>query len=85
MKQLARVIRFIKPYRTQAILSMLLLVGVVVADLLIPRLTQRVIDQGIAMQDMRTVATTSLLMLTSALFMVIADTCCPNLTTIPLT
>ena len=44
-------IHFVKPYRRKAILSMLLLMGVVVADLLIPRLTQRVIDQGIARQD----------------------------------
>ena len=46
---------------------MVLLMGVVVADLLIPRLTQRVIDQGIARQDMGTILTTSLLMLGAAL------------------
>ena len=45
---------------------MLLLMGVVVADLLIPRLTQRVIDQGIARQDLGTILTTSLLMLGAA-------------------
>ena len=67
MKPLRRMIRFIQPYRKPAILSMVLLMGVVVADLLIPRLTQRVIDQGIARQDMGMIATTSLLMLGAAL------------------
>ena len=45
---------------------MLLLMGVVAADLLIPRLTQRVIDQGIARQDTGMILTTSLLMLGAA-------------------
>jgi ATP-binding cassette subfamily B multidrug efflux pump len=66
MKSLRRMIDFVKPYRVQAVLSMVLLLGVVVADLLIPRLTQRVIDQGVARQDMRMIATTSLLMLGAA-------------------
>jgi ATP-binding cassette subfamily B protein len=66
--------RFVKPYWWQAGLAMLLLVGVVAADLLIPRLTQQLIDGGIAQQDMRAIATSALLMLgaalLSALFMV---------------
>ncbi len=66
MKQLGRMIRFVKPYAVQAILAMLLLLGVVVADLLIPRLTQRVIDQGIADRDMGMIVGTSLLMLGAA-------------------
>jgi ATP-binding cassette subfamily B multidrug efflux pump len=67
MKSLRRMIHFVEPYKVQAILSMVLLLGVVVADLLIPRLTQQVIDQGVAKQDMRMIATTSLLMLGAAL------------------
>ena len=67
MKSLRRMIHFVKPYRKPAILSMLLLMGVVAADLLIPRLTQRVIDEGIARQDVGTILTTSLLMLGAAL------------------
>jgi ATP-binding cassette subfamily B multidrug efflux pump len=66
MRSLRRMIRFVQPYRKPAILSMLLLMGVVAADLLIPRLTQRVIDEGIAKQDMGTILTTSLLMLGAA-------------------
>ena len=67
MKSLIRMIRFIKPYKAPAILSMLLLLGVVVSDLSIPRLTQRIIDQGIARQDIATIVSTSLLMLGAAI------------------
>jgi ATP-binding cassette subfamily B multidrug efflux pump len=67
MKSLRRVVSFFRPYRTHAILAMVLLVGVVVADLAIPRLTQRVIDEGVARQDMGVIVTTSLLMLGAAI------------------
>ncbi len=74
MKSLWRMSRFVKPYRTISFLSLLLLLGVVVADLAIPRLTQEVINQGIVKRDMHAVLTTALLMLgaaiTSALFAV---------------
>jgi ATP-binding cassette subfamily B multidrug efflux pump len=66
VKSLRRMIRFMKPYRARAILAMVLLLGVVVSDLLIPRLTQRVIDEGVARQDLPLVLTTSLLMLGAA-------------------
>ncbi len=66
MKSLLRMIQFVKPYRVKAVLALVLLVGVVIADLLIPRLTQRVIDQGINQQDMRVIVTTSALMLGAA-------------------
>jgi len=59
-------IRFAKPYKAPAILSMMLLLGVVISDLLIPRLTQRIIDEGIANQDTRMIATIALLMLGAA-------------------
>jgi ATP-binding cassette subfamily B protein len=66
MKSLLRAFRFARPYRTEAIFSLLLLVGVVAADLVIPRLTQRVIDDGIVKQDLRTILLTALLMLGAA-------------------
>jgi len=59
-------IHFVKPYKTKAILSLALLLGMVVADLLIPRLTQRVIDEGVANRDMGMILSTSLLMLGAA-------------------
>lgn len=67
MKPLRRMIRFVKPYWAASVLAMALLLGMVVADLLIPRLTQRVIDEGIIVGDMRTITTTSLLMLAAAI------------------
>jgi len=54
---------FLKPYQRQSILAMVLFIGVVAADLSIPRLTQRVIDDGIAMGDMNVILTTSLIMI----------------------
>ena len=66
MKSLRRMIHFVKPYARNSILSMLLLLGVVIADLLIPRLTQQVINQGILKQDIRAILTTALLMLGAA-------------------
>ncbi len=62
MKSLFRLLKFIKPYRRDAILALVLLVCVVIADLAVPRLTQRVIDDGIKAQDMRLILTTALLM-----------------------
>jgi len=58
---------FVKPYRWQALGAMLFLVGVVATDLLIPRLTQRLIDAGISQVDMPVIRNTALLMLGAAL------------------
>jgi ATP-binding cassette subfamily B protein len=58
--------RFVRPYLRSVVLALILLVGVVVADLLIPRLTQRVIDQGIAQRDLGAIVRTALLMLGAA-------------------
>jgi ATP-binding cassette subfamily B protein len=67
MKPLIRMGRFVRPYWRSIVLALILLIGVVVADLLIPRLTQRVIDQGIAERDLGAIVRTSLLMLAAAL------------------
>ena len=66
MKSLRRMIHLVKPYWKGSILAMVLLLGMVASDLLIPRLTQRVVDEGIARHDMRTIWTTSLMMLGAA-------------------
>jgi ATP-binding cassette subfamily B protein len=60
-------LRFVKPYRRESILSLMLLAGVVVADLAIPRLTQQVIDQGIMRGDLDAIVRTALLMLAAAM------------------
>jgi ATP-binding cassette subfamily B protein len=57
---------FLKPYTGTSLLAMLLLLGVVVADLAIPRLTQQVIDEGILKQDTDAILATALLMLGAA-------------------
>jgi len=67
MSNLRRILHFVRPYRRSAILSTLLLLGVVAADLLVPRLTQQVIDEGVAKQDMAMILSTSLLMLGAAI------------------
>jgi ATP-binding cassette subfamily B multidrug efflux pump len=63
MTSLRRFLLFLGPYRVQAYTSLSLLFAMVAADLLIPRLTQRIIDQGILAADLRVVIITSLVML----------------------
>jgi ATP-binding cassette, subfamily B, multidrug efflux pump len=67
MPSLRRLLRFLRPYRREALFAVLLLVGVAAADLAIPRLVQRIIDVGVATQDLRVIATTSLLMMALSL------------------
>jgi ATP-binding cassette subfamily B protein len=67
MKSILRLRRFVTPYRLYAVAALMLLLGMVASDLLIPRLTQRIIDEGIASGDLRVVVTTSLMMLAAAL------------------
>jgi ATP-binding cassette, subfamily B, multidrug efflux pump len=67
MPSLRRLLRFLRPYRRAALFAVLLLVGVAAADLAIPRLVQRIIDVGIATQNLRAIATTSLLMMALSL------------------
>lgn len=67
MKSIFKLYRFVKPYRLYAIVALILLLGMVASDLLIPRLTQRIIDQGIATGNLRVIWTTGLIMLGAAL------------------
>ncbi len=67
MRSLRRMVRFLGPYKWQTILALLLLLGMVIADLLIPRLTQRVIDVGVAQRDVSMIGRTALLMLGAAM------------------
>jgi len=69
-----KIIRYLSPYKREAILATILLALVVVMDLSIPRLLQVIIDEGVAKKDMNVILETSLLMITasilSAAFMV---------------
>jgi ATP-binding cassette subfamily B protein len=63
MNQVAKLFHFLKPYWKKSVISLVLLTAVVVMDLAIPRLVQRVIDQGINAQNMQVVVNTFFLML----------------------
>ncbi|MBN1887199.1 MAG: ABC transporter ATP-binding protein [Thermoflexales bacterium] len=63
MNSIIKLLPFVKPYWRRAIVSLTLLVALVFLDLAIPRLVQRIIDQGIAHQDRAAVVQTSLVML----------------------
>ena len=63
MRDLRRLLGFVKPYRRLAILALVMLTALVVMDLAIPRLIERIIDQGIARHDRAVVVETTLFML----------------------
>jgi ATP-binding cassette, subfamily B, multidrug efflux pump len=63
MKEILKLLPFLHPYRLKSFLALVLLVVVVLMDLAIPRLVQRIIDQGITPGDTRTVTSTFIVML----------------------
>ncbi len=54
---------FVRPYWKRSVLALVLLTALVFLDLAIPRLVQRIIDQGIGQNDQQVVIRTALLML----------------------
>jgi len=78
MGALGKTFKYLKPYWKLVLLSMVMLLIVVAFDLLIPRLTQRAIDEGINAGDLQIVISSALLMLgaslLSALFAIINST-----------
>ena len=63
MKHIKKLFPFLKPYSKPAIASLVLLTAIVFMDLAIPRLVQRIIDNGIHAQNYTVVFQTSALML----------------------
>ena len=63
MKQVRRLLLFVRPYWKLAVLSLVLLTSLVFMDLAIPRLIEHLIDDGIKKNDLNVVVQTSLLML----------------------
>lgn len=63
MNHIKKLLHFVKPYWRRSLVSLVLLIAVVLMDLAIPRLIQRIIDQGINADDMQVVITTTLIML----------------------
>jgi ATP-binding cassette subfamily B multidrug efflux pump len=71
VRSLLRLYRFLRPYRLQTTVALLLLFFMVAADLVIPRLTQRVIDQGIVPNNLHVVITTALYMVGASILSVV--------------
>jgi ATP-binding cassette subfamily B multidrug efflux pump len=63
MNDVFKLLRFIKPYWRRAVVALVLLTSLVFMDLSIPRLIQRIIDQGINQHNQTVVIQTSLIML----------------------
>lgn len=74
MNQIVTLAAFVKPYWKRAVLALALLTALIFMELAIPRLIQRIIDEGIGQNDRQVVIRTAILMLgislVSALFAV---------------
>jgi len=60
---ITRLISYARPYLRKSILAVLMLFLVVIMELFIPQLIQRIIDQGIAQKDMTVIVNTSILLI----------------------
>lgn len=63
MNDLLKLVHFVKPYSKRAVVALVLLTSLVFMDLAIPRLIQRIIDQGIIQNNRDIVLQTALLMI----------------------
>src|SRR5512146_2716166 len=63
MKQVYKLLHFVRPYWKKSVIALALLVCVCILDLAIPRLVQRIIDQGILAGNMTEVWRTFVLMM----------------------
>ena len=63
-----RIFSFIRPYWRTSIFAVFMLIASVLADLAIPTLIQRIIDQGIVPKDLTMILTTAALMIGVAFF-----------------
>jgi ATP-binding cassette subfamily B multidrug efflux pump len=76
-RNIIRILSFISPYRQQSLAAVLLLLMAVLAQLIQPRLIQRVIDEGIAKNNINVITITVGIMIALAIFeasMTIANT-----------
>ena len=71
MSHIRKLLHFVKPYWRRSLVSLFFLVCVVLMDLTIPRLIQRIIDQGINGNNMQVVIDTSIIMLVISLLQVL--------------
>jgi len=68
MNHIRKLLHFVKPYWRRSLVALVLLIAVVLIDLAIPRLIQRIIDQGINGQNMQVVISMTVLMLAISAF-----------------
>ncbi|MBM4411963.1 MAG: ABC transporter ATP-binding protein [Chloroflexi bacterium] len=71
MQDIIKLARFVRPYWRPAVAAFILLTTLVFLDLAIPRLIQRIIDEGIAKQNQDVVIETGLLMVGISLLSVL--------------
>ncbi len=64
MNHIKKLLHFVKPYWRRSLVALLFLISVIAIDLTIPRLIQRIIDQGINGGNMQVVISTTIIMLT---------------------
>lgn len=76
MQHTRRLFAFLRPYRLLVLLAPLMMLGEVAMDLMLPRLIQQIIDEGIANDDLGMVLRTSALMIGLALLGVIFGILC---------
>jgi ATP-binding cassette subfamily B multidrug efflux pump len=67
MSQLRKILPFVKPYWKRAAAALILLTSLVFMDLSIPRLIERIIDQGVNQHNMSVVIQTAIIMLSISL------------------
>lgn len=63
MNQIFKLIPFLHPYWKRSLAALVLLTSLVFLDLSIPRLIQRIIDQGITAHNQQVVIQTALIMI----------------------
>ncbi len=63
MDHIRQLLPYVRPYWRRGLAALALLIAVVMVDLTIPRLTQRIIDQGINARNVHVVLTTTAIML----------------------
>ena len=71
MNHIKKLLPFVSPYWRRSLVSLFFLVCVVLMDLTIPRLIQRVIDQGINGNNLQVVIHTSITMLVISVLQVL--------------
>ena len=58
MQNIKKLLHFVKPYWRRSLVALIFLVAVVLMDLAIPRLIERIIDKGINGNNMQVVIST---------------------------